>query len=99
MTAHSGPGAASDTACWCCGTPYSDADLVHLGQHPEVGICAGCARWLHRRAMAHHDDQHPSAAGQLRRAIGTLRERVIKQGWHNRPIIGKLLRRLDRHLP
>ena len=45
-----------DPICWCCGSKFSDEDLVRLGNHPEVGVCApvvpsGCtgARRLQRR--------------------------------------------------
>jgi hypothetical protein len=35
-------------ACWCCGSMFAEQDLTRLGIHPEVGVCAGCAQWLHR---------------------------------------------------
>jgi hypothetical protein len=85
--------------CWCCGSPYPDTELLHLGEHPEVGICPRCARSIYRRAVQRVDEQHPTTAARLRGVVRTARERVIGRGWHNRPIIGTLLRRIDRHLP
>lgn len=90
---------ASRTGCWCCGSPYPEAELVRLGQHPEVGVCLGCARWLQRRARARYDEQHPAPAARARAAVQAVRAAVIRKGWHERGVLGALLRRIDRHLP
>ena len=29
-----------ESRCWCCGKPRPEDTLVHLGSHPEVGICS-----------------------------------------------------------
>jgi hypothetical protein len=42
---------APETRCWCCGTDYPDAELVRLGQHPEVGVCVQCTHLLRQRAV------------------------------------------------
>lgn len=63
------------------------------------GVCADCTRSLRRWATARHDQRRPSPLGLVRRGIGAVRDRVIEHGWHDRGRAGKLLRRLDRHLP
>jgi hypothetical protein len=68
---------------------------VHLGSHPEVGICISCVHFLRRRAM---DKQ----ATVMRRRCGTaesVRGQVMARGWHQRPVIGPALQWLNRHLP
>ena len=39
---------AGQSRCWCCGRPRSENTLVHLGSHPEVGICSSCVHFLRR---------------------------------------------------
>lgn len=85
--------------CWCCGVEARDNELVHLGNHPEVGICPGCAHWVHRRATQLEDEQHPTTAARARAVVHGLRAIVVKRGWHRRGVLGALLRRIDRHLP
>lgn len=85
--------------CWCCGRDFTEAELVRLGDHPEVGVCLGCANWLRRRAQLRRDEQQPSTMGRVRKAIHRIREYVISKGWHERGRLGALLRWLDRHLP
>ncbi|MEU4518872.1 hypothetical protein AB0F52_09150 [Amycolatopsis sp. NPDC024027] len=41
--------------CWCCGAERHDDELVHLGNHPDVAVCVGCDRWLHRGAIQLED--------------------------------------------
>jgi hypothetical protein len=85
--------------CWCCGGEFGESELVRLGMHPEVGVCLQCARFLQRRAAEREDVLHPSAAARVRAAVHGVREQVIRRGWHERLIIGWLLRRIDRRLP
>lgn len=89
----------SPTECWCCGSTYPEDDLVHLGNHPEVAVWVGCSQWLRRRAVRRHDDHRRSPAARARRAVDDVREAVTKRGWHDRGALGRLLRRIDRHLP
>jgi hypothetical protein len=91
--------APSGTGCWCCDAEYPEAELVRLGQHPEVGVCLRCARWLQRRAMQRYDEQHPSSAARLRGGIQAVRAAVVRKGWHRRGRLGIMLRWIDRHLP
>jgi len=85
--------------CWCCGGEFEERDLVRLGMHPEVGVCSGCARYLQRRAVEREDELRPSRSAQVRAGVRGVRDRVIARGWHRLPILGRLLRRIDRHLP
>ena len=85
-----------ESRCWCCGQIRSEDTLVHLGSHPEVGICTNCVHFLHRRAR---DQQATVMRQALRGAAESVRGRVIAGGWHQRPVIGLALRWLDRHLP
>jgi hypothetical protein len=45
-------GRTSDTppnlvVCFCCGQLFMDDDLTRFEQHPDQGVCARCAAWLH----------------------------------------------------
>lgn len=85
--------------CWCCGNEFDETDLTRLGTHPEVGVCSGCAHWLHRRARAATERERPGLGPRARRVIDAARGRVMRAGAHQWPLVGPLLRRLDRHLP
>ena len=50
---------AGESSCWCCGQIRSEHAMVHLGLHPEVGVCFNCARYLRRRALDHQARQRP----------------------------------------
>ena len=90
---------AAQQSCWCCDNTFDESDLTALGAHPEVRVCAGCAHWLHRRARAAADRELRTPGAWLRRVLGTARGRVMRAGAHDWPVVGALLRRLDRHLP
>jgi hypothetical protein len=85
--------------CWCCGNTYGEENLIRLGQHPEVGVCLTCARWLQRRAVQRHDEQHPSWQAELRSRVDSIRNAVIRRGWHRQGAFGKFLRWINRYLP
>lgn len=87
------------SGCWCCGKPFGEQDLTRLGSHPEVGVCATCAVWLHRRARASAEAGHRGPGARLRRAVAAMRSRVARAGLQHWPILGPVLRRLNRHLP
>lgn len=88
-------GQTGEGRCWCCGQPRSEDTLVHLGNHPEVGICISCVHFLRRRAM---DRQATVVRQTLRGAAESVRGQVMARGWHQRPVIGPALQWLDRHL-
>ncbi|QGN58395.1 hypothetical protein [Nostocoides sp. HKS02] len=85
--------------CWCCGDEVDEAKLTRLGNHPEVGVCARCARWLARRARAAEDRGRATPGARARRALATVRVAVMRRGIQRWPVLRPLLRRLDRHLP
>lgn len=84
--------------CWCCGSRFAEAELVRLGEHPEVAICLGCARFLHRRAQERFDENSTGLPVRIRRIVGAARGAIVARGWHDRRFIGRLLRRIDRYL-
>ena len=103
MTAEAAPGPAtggpSGVACWCCGRPRPESDVLRLGEHPQAAVCLGCAHFLHQRARAREDAARPSPAARTRDVLRAARALVVRHGWQTRPVIGPLLRRLNRRLP
>ncbi|GAA1604919.1 hypothetical protein [Kribbella catacumbae] len=85
--------------CWCCGGEFDDRDLVRLGAHPEVGVCVGCAKYLQRRAAEREDELRPSRGARARAVVRRVRGRVVGRGWHELPVVGRVLRRIDKYLP
>src|SRR5690349_7694579 len=90
---------AKRPTCWCCGKSFEEQDLSRLGSHPEVGVCAGCAHWLHRRARSSAETGTRTPGAVMRRAMAATRARVMRAGLQDLPVLGPMLRRLDRHLP
>jgi hypothetical protein len=88
-----------DELCWCCGGTFAQDSLSRLGAHPEVAVCAGCARYLNRRANEAADRRRPSAAGRGRGVVRRARAFVVEHGWHERRVIGPVLSWIDRFLP
>jgi hypothetical protein len=102
MTAHEQQAAEDTTGalvCWCCGRLRPAADVVHLGEHPEAVVCLGCAHHLHHVARAREDERSPSPATRARDGLRAIRSVVTQRGWHDRPVIGPLLRWLGALLP
>lgn len=93
------PDDAEPLECWCCGSEYQESELVRLGSHPEVAVCLNCAHFLHLRAREREDARSPSPATRVRDVLRSARRIVIQQQWHQKPIIGRLLRRLGRYTP
>jgi hypothetical protein len=89
-------GQAGESRCWCCGQIRSEDALVHLGDHPEVGICINCVHFLRRRARDH---QATVVRQRLQAAAESVHGEVMARGWHRRPVTGGAFRWLDRHLP
>ena len=85
--------------CWCCGATYPTSAVVALGSHPEVAICSGCARFLVRRSAERRDQERPGVAARARQQIRAARSLVIEHQWHQKPIVGRALRWLDKYLP
>jgi hypothetical protein len=55
--------------------------------------------WLQRRAAAREDEGRRSPGAVMRADVRGVRGWVIGREWHNKPVVGRLLRRIDRHLP
>jgi hypothetical protein len=85
--------------CWCCGNQFDERDLLPLGTRPEVGVCFGCARYLRRRAVEREDERRVTVAVRVRSGVRGALDWVVRGGWHRRPVVGRVLRRIDRHLP
>jgi hypothetical protein len=85
--------------CWCCGQHQPPEDVVHLGDHPEVAVCLGCAHFLHQRARAREDELRPSPAARVRDGLRAVRGLVIARRWHEKRLIGPVLRWLGTRLP
>jgi hypothetical protein len=88
-----------EVACWCCGQRQPSTSVVHLGNHPEVAVCLGCAHFLHQQARGREDALQSSPAAGLRDGLRAARSLVIRRGWHEKPGIGPLLRWLGTHTP
>ena len=85
--------------CWCCGADFAEDELIRLGQHPEVGVCLNCTRYLYRRRRERLDRGRTGMPARVRSLIQAARDGVIHRGWHRRPVIGSALRWIDKHLP
>lgn len=88
-----------ELTCWCCGARRPPDGVVHLGNHPEVSVCLRCAHFLHKQARGREDALRSSPAARLRDGLRAARWYVVRHGWHQKPGIGRLLRRLGRHTP
>jgi hypothetical protein len=93
---HTAVGEAEEGNCWCCGRVVADAALVRPGNHPEVGVCFNCVRFLGRRAR---DYQASQMRRRFRGTVETVRREVMARQLHQRPVIGPALRWVNRHLP
>lgn len=89
-------GGAGESSCWCCGRMTAEEALVRLGNHPEVGVCVNCVRFLRRRAR---DYQASVTRQQVRGAAESIRNEVMRRGWHDHPVIGPVLLWINRHSP
>jgi hypothetical protein len=87
---------ASESRCWCCGKVRPEDALVHLGSHPEVGICISCVHFLRLRVR---DSQATAMRQTLRGTAESIRRQVMARGWHERPIVGPALQWINRRLP
>lgn len=78
--------------CSCCGRKFTETRIVRLLCHPAIGLCFGCARWLHGQARQQADAERSTVAARIRDVARLPRRVVIDHGWHNRPVIGRVLR-------
>lgn len=85
--------------CWCCGNSGVSAQMVHLGNHPEVALCTRCCRFAAKQAWEIEDGSHTGPLVVARQQFRSLRRSVVTRGWHQHPLIGGPLRWIGRHLP
>ncbi|HEX3827990.1 MAG TPA: hypothetical protein VHV82_12035 [Sporichthyaceae bacterium] len=90
-------GTPEGSLCWCCGKNKQESQLLHLGSRPEAAVCLDCAMHLRRRA------REQEAANPVLRMLHAggrrVRETVMASGVHKRPVIGPVLRWVNRRLP
>lgn len=85
--------------CWCCGCERDPAEMVHLGNHPEVAICIRCAYSVKTWAWEIDDRSHTGVAVRARYGFRSIRRRVMQKGLHQNKLVGRPLRWLGRKLP
>lgn len=85
--------------CWCCGMIQDPAELVHLGNHPEVTVCTRCAHSLSKSASEIEDRSRTGLVVRARDEFRRLRKIVMRHGWHESRLIGRPLRWLGKHTP
>ena len=90
---------AEHVSCWCCGGDYDEREVVRLGAHPEVAICLRCTVFLRQNAGARQDELHPTMGAKARTGVRQARGWVMRHDWHHNPVVGPILRRVNRHLP
>ena len=88
-----------DVTCWCCGTVDAASRMVHLGDHPEVHLCLGCAHFVHRQAWEVEDEGRRGPVVLVRHRLRSMRGEVMRRGWHRSKVIGGALRWLDKYVP
>ena len=85
--------------CWCCGSIDDPARMIHLGNHPEVGMCRPCARWAAKEAWEIEDRDKTGLLVNWRDRFRRLRRGVRDRNWHRHPVFGRPLRWLGNRLP
>ena len=85
--------------CWCCGSSAAADTMVHLGNHPEVALCRGCARWAAKQAWQLDDRAKTGPLVAVRNALRSARRIVVEHGWHRSRFVGALLRWIGKQLP
>jgi hypothetical protein len=86
-------------SCWCCGATDAPERMVHLGNHPEVALCLGCARWAAKEAWAIEDQRRTRLVVRARDRFRSIRRGVVNRGWHRRRVLGGPLRWIGKRLP
>lgn len=85
--------------CWCCGAADNPLMMVHLGDHPEVTLCRGCARWAAKRAWEIDDRKKSGILVRARDLSRQGEQVVVDRGWHQNRLIGPPLRWIGKRLP
>lgn len=90
---------APPSECWCCGRIDDPTLMVYLGNHPEVGLCRPCARWVAKQAWEIDDRTKTGPLVIARDRFRNLRQEVVDRGWHRSRILGRPLRWIGSRLP
>ena len=85
--------------CWGCGSESHPDRVVHLGRHPEVALCLGCARWAAAQAWEIEERDKSGLLPRARDVLRAIRRFVVDRGWHQNRFIGRPLRWLGKRLP
>jgi hypothetical protein len=85
--------------CWCCGTVCDPAQMIHLGNHPEVALCVRCGNWAAKQAWEIEDRARNGPLVAARNSFRAIRRSVVDRGFHQHRILGRPLRWLGRRLP
>ncbi|HEY2296438.1 MAG TPA: hypothetical protein VGH43_01820 [Jatrophihabitans sp.] len=91
--------AVESSECWCCGAVGDPDRMVHLGNHPEVALCIGCARWAAQQAWGLEDRSKSGPLVAARDGLRAARRTVIEHGWQHNRVIGGPLRWIGKRLP
>lgn len=87
------------STCWCCGAVDAPDRMVHLGNHPEVALCLGCAHWAAKQAWEIEDQGRTGPLVRARDLSRALRRVVVDRGWHTHPVLGAPLRWIGKRFP
>ena len=88
---------SGSSPCWCCGREEQETRLLRLGARPEAAVCLDCVAHLKHRARTHED---PSpVVRRLRTVVRQSRDAVMRTGLHKQPIVGPILRWVNRRSP
>lgn len=90
---------ATQAECWCCGAVAEPSQMIRLGNHPEVSLCARCGHWAGKQAWELDDRGKTGPLVTAREQFRSVRRQVVQHGWHHAPLVGGVLRRLGRWLP
>lgn len=93
------PSPSAPGECWCCGRPDDTEKMVHLGNHPEVALCRGCARWAAKQAGEIDDRSKTGPLVMARDRVRKARLAVVQRGWHRSRVFGGPLRWIGKRLP
>ncbi len=101
MSAHTAVDDAhvNSSRCWCCGAIEDPAQLIHLGNHPEVALCVRCARWAAKQAWEIEDQGRTGPLVIARDRLRAARLDVVSRGWHQHRLLGLPVRWIGKRLP
>jgi len=90
---------AAQHLCWCCGRSFPEAGILRLGARPEARVCVNCTISLRSRARERMAENKGPWSRWQAQALHRCRDYVMDHRWHERPVIGPVLRWFNRHMP